>query len=187
MSRRPSQARRGSQPLPAWLWLLAGVVLGLLLSGLVLFRDFGSGDQPRPNPAAAAPAELEAPVAQDDPRERRPRYDFYTILPEQEVVVPREELARQATQTDPAGTETAGGQRMLLQAGSFREGRDAEALKARLALLGHVAQVVPVTIDGSTWHRVRLGPYDGARQVEEVRRQLAANGVDSIALRESGG
>jgi cell division protein FtsN len=186
MSRRGGQARRGSQPLPAWLWLLAGVVLGLLLSGVVLLRDFGRSDQPRPNPDAAAPLELDPPVAQDDPRERRPRYDFYTILPEQEVVVPREELARQATQPATA-TEPGSVQRMLLQAGSFREARDAEALKARLALLGHVAQVIPVTIDGNTWHRVRLGPYDNARAIEDVRRQLAANGVESIALRESGG
>jgi cell division protein FtsN len=186
MSRRGNQAHRGAQPWPAWLWLLTGVLLGLLLSGVVLFREFRRDDTPRPNPGAAAPAELEAPLAQDEARERRPRYDFYTILPEQEVVVPREELARQATEP-PATTEPASGQRLLLQAGSFREARDAEALKARLALLGHVAQVVPVTIDGSTWHRVRLGPFDNARTVEEVRRQLAANGLDSIALRESGG
>ncbi len=186
MSRRSSQAHRGSKPLPAWLWLLAGVMLGLLLSGFVLLRDFGRSDQPRPNPDATAPTDLEEPVAQDDPREARPRYDFYTILPEQEVVVPREELARQATQA-PAANEPQPGQRMLLQAGSFREGRDAEALKARLALLGHVAQVVPVNIDGSTWHRVRLGPYDNARAVEDIRRQLAANGIESLALRESGG
>lgn len=186
MSRRSSQAHRGRQPLPAWLWLLAGVVLGLLLSGLVLLRDYGRSDQPRPNPGATAPLEPDPPVAQDDPRDRRQRYDFYTILPEQEVVVPREELARQATEA-PATSAAATGQRMLLQAGSFREGRDAEALKARLALLGHVAQVVPVNIDGNTWHRVRLGPYDNARDVEDARRQLAANGVESIALRESGG
>jgi cell division protein FtsN len=186
MSRRGSQARRGGQPLPGWLWLLAGVLLGLLLSAVVLFRDFRGDDRPRPNPAAAAPVELEPPLAQEDPRERRPRYDFYTILPEQEVVVPREELARQAIEPPPA-SQPAPGQRLLLQAGSFREARDAEALKARLALLGHVAQVVPVTIDGNTWHRVRLGPFDSARDIEDVRRQLAANGVDSIALRESGG
>lgn len=186
MSRRGNQARRGTQPLPAWLWLLAGVVLGLLLSALVLMRDYGGGDQPRPNPAATAPAESDPPVAQDENRERRQRYDFYTILPEQEVVVPREELARQATQPPVAG-ETPPGQRLLLQAGSFREPRDADALKARLALLGHIARVIPVTIDGNTWHRVRLGPYDDARTVEDVRRQLADNGVESIALRETGG
>ena len=68
--------------------------------------------------------------------------------------------------------------------GSFRAGPDAEEMKAKLALLGLRAGVVAVTIDGTTWHRVRVGPYATARELDEARRTLSANGIEAIALRE---
>src|SRR5690606_7581846 len=60
MARRgKSQARRsgGSGGVPGWVWLAAGLVLGLALSVFVLVRQ-GALDVdrlPRPNPAAEAP------------------------------------------------------------------------------------------------------------------------------------
>jgi cell division protein FtsN len=177
MNRHGSQARRARDPLPGWAWLLAGVGLGVLLGGLVIWRD--QADR-APPPAAETPA-ADSPVA-DAPR--RPRYDFYTILPEQEAVVPSEELAR-AAELAPAQTAPIPGGAVTLQVGSFRDARDAEAFKARLALLGQVARVVPVEIDGVTWHRVRIGPLADAREAEATRQRLREHGIDSIALRET--
>jgi cell division protein FtsN len=71
----------------------------------------------------------------------------------------------------------------MLQVGSFRDMPDAEQLKARLALLGIVARVQSVTVDDATWHRVRVGPVTGARKADEMRRQLADNGIDSLVLK----
>ena len=51
--------------------------------------------------------------------------------------------------------------RYYLQAGSFRRFEDADRVKAQLALLGVVAGVQRVTINGGeTWHRVRVGSYN---------------------------
>lgn len=176
MKWQASQARRERQSLPAWAWLLAGVALGILLGGAVIWRE--RVREPSPAPAVSAPPE---PVSA--PAERRPRYDFYTILPEQAVVVPAEELAPTVTGAS-AETASAGGA-VILQVGSFREGRDAEALKARLALLGQVAHVTPAAIDGATWYRVRIGPIADAHEAEAIRRRLREHGIDSIVLREA--
>ena len=78
------------------------------------------------------------------------------------------------------------GLRYLLQAGSYPDARGAEAMKARLALLGFVAKVQPVTINGKTWHRVRVGPYASASDVETAKKALSDSGVSAIALKESG-
>lgn len=189
---KKSQAYRGEPPRqwPAWIWLSAGVVLGLVLSAVVLLKDWlpalRPGNEPHPNPAATAERAGDAGVAAEaqKPAETKPKYDFYSVLPEMEVVVPEAEITAkaQAPAADPNPTATP--ERYLLQAGSFRAAPDAEEMKAKLALLGLRAGVVAVTIDGTAWHRVRVGPYASARELDEARRTLTANGIDAIALRE---
>lgn len=187
--RGKSQARRpngGGGGVPPWIWLLAGVLLGLGLSVFVLMREGGDGTRaPRPNPAAQAPRETETPVAQQaPPKETKPKYDFYTVLAEREVQIPDNELAERAKQESAAPAPA--GERLQLQAGAFGDARDAEAVKARLALLGLVARVESGSVNGKAVYRVRLGPYDSARQLEAAKQQLQDNGIrDAIAIKEA--
>lgn len=190
--RGKSQARRGGgntrSRVPAWIWLLAGVMLGLALSAFVLLREGRDTRAPTPNPRAQAAREAEAPVAQqaEPARETRPRYDFYTVLAEREVQIPDQELAEQARRETAAPAPAADAQRYLLQAGAFADARDAEAVKARLALIGLKARVEAGQVNGGAIHRVRLGPYASARELEAAKQQLAESGIrDAIAIRES--
>jgi cell division protein FtsN len=201
-SKPRSQARRGNESrIPGWAWLLAGVLLGLAIAAFVLLREGwdGRATGPVPNPQAQPPqstAEPAVPVAQPEPPKRR--YDFYTLLREKETEISDRELAdraraeaaaAEAAAAAPATAQTptpaASLESFQLQAGAFRDAGDAEALKARLALMGQIARVQSDTINGSVWHRVRLGPYSSLREVESAKRQLAGNGVDAIAVRES--
>jgi len=186
--RGKSQARRnGQRNTPAWIWLAAGVLLGLALSAFLLLRDGWSPRDlmPRPDPTATAPAVKDEPVAQR-PEPARRTYDFYTVLAEREVAIPDQELANRARDereqaTPPTPTPSEGS--YLLQAGAFRQASDADALKARLALQGLFARVEVSQIDGNTWHRVRLGPYASVSELEAAKRQLGDSGIQAIALR----
>ena len=72
----------------------------------------------------------------------------------------------------------------ILQAGSFSNAEDAENLKAKLALLGVVANVQSATIpEKGVWYRVRLGPYNTADEMNHARNFLKQNGVDSTPMR----
>ncbi len=71
----------------------------------------------------------------------------------------------------------------ILQAGSFRNAKDAEQMKAQLAMLGSMARVQKVTVNGKTWHRVRLGPFQGARKADEIRRMLSDNRIDTLVMK----
>ncbi|MCX7564251.1 SPOR domain-containing protein [Xanthomonadaceae bacterium XH05] len=196
MARRKSQARRGNQRrIPVWIWLLGGVLLGLGLSAVVLIADRdGRLPVPRPNPSATAPRESEpaiAPAPTPEPEKAKPRYDFYTLLRERETHVTDKELAEKvkAESAQPSTVTTPPQQareRYLLQAGAFRDMRDADAVKARIALAGMQARVEAADVNGSAVYRVRLGPYATARDLEDAKRQLAENGVpDTVAVRES--
>jgi cell division protein FtsN len=188
--RGKSQARRGGSKrrVPAWIWLLAGLLLGLALSAWVLMREGHTHlSAPKPNPAAQAPRESEPPVAQraDPTPEAPPKYDFYTVLAEREVQIPDTELAERARRESTAAAVPNSSERYVLQAGAFGDARDAEAVKARLALIGLVARVETGQVRGKEIHRVRLGPFARASELEATKRQLAENGIpDTIAIRE---
>jgi cell division protein FtsN len=70
------------------------------------------------------------------------------------------------------------GSRYLLQAGAFKTPEDADAMRARLALLGFDAKVFPREQDGTTLYRVRLGPYGNVEDVNRMRKTMVENGID---------
>jgi len=168
------------------MWLMTGMLIGLGLAYYLWSK--GYIPQPQADPSVSeetalqgipADAEEVAPAV-DEPK--KSPYDFFTVLPEMEVVVPEQELAKKSKpQQTPAAQ--ADNSSYLLQVGSFREKSDAEQMKARLALLGITTQIQTVTVNGATWHRVRVGPVTGARQTEALRSQLAENGIETLVMK----
>jgi cell division protein FtsN len=216
-ARHGKQAYRGNekQSWPAWVWLGIGVLLGLTLSALVLIKDWAPmlrrKNLPQPNPEATAPKEPEQAVADEAGRKPSPpkkTFDFYSVLPEMEVVIPDAELSAKAraeqqrqqqamaqaqagnaagaaaTQaTPPASGES--GTRYVLLAGSYAEAKAADEAKAKLALLGIVAKVQSITINGKTWNRVIVGPYPNASETETAKSTLSDNGVKAIPMKQT--
>ncbi len=183
--------RRGRPPVPFWFWLALGYLLGAASVGFLWIR-FGApaeegrwiGERP---PAAAAPS-AGKPRADEPETARRappPSFEFYRLLPDQEVVVPEEELApaRDRASGDARPSQPAHPDRKyLLQVGSMRSAREADALKARLALMGLRAQVSEARIRGVTWYRVRLGPFASTAEMQQVRKRLRAAGHDALPI-----
>ena len=72
-----------------------------------------------------------------------------------------------------------------LQAGAFRELSDAEATRAKLALLGFEAAISDRTSDSGNGvlHRVRLGPYNQVESMNKARAKLLDSGIDVATVR----
>jgi cell division protein FtsN len=70
------------------------------------------------------------------------------------------------------------GPRLMLQVGAFKSSEDADAARARLALLGLDAKVTEVQVEGKTLYRVRLGPYGQLDDLNGIRRTLSENGME---------
>lgn len=206
-ARKGRQATRGgSKSWPAWVWVGIGLLLGVGLMLVVLGKDWApllrKKNLPQPNPAATAPQASEPAVADTGKKEPpKKSYDFYKVLEANEVVIPDAELTEKARAeqqaknaaapgagtTTPSGVApaTASGGRYILQAGSYPDAKGADEIKAKLALLGFQANVQPVTVNGRQWHRVRLGPYASASDLESAKRSLGENGINAIALKET--
>jgi cell division protein FtsN len=193
---------------PAWVWLGIGVLLGLTLSALVLIKDWApmlrKKNLPQPNVDATTPHDSDQTVVDEAAKKPAPpkkTYEFYTVLPEMEVVIPDAELSAKAraeqqrqqqgtAQTPPAGTASIPaaadvGAHYVLLAGSYTEAKAADEAKAKLALLGIVAKVQSITINGKVWNRVMVGPYANASDTEAARTTLADNGVKAIPMKQA--
>jgi cell division protein FtsN len=190
--------KRGQQPRGTCaFWFLLGGVVGAFAVGLAWVRHDevpSAVDQPQ---AAAAPSG-QAP-ADATPK---PTFDYFRMLPEEEVMVPVETpvkpptiptppkldtpppskpAAAAATVAPPATATGSGG--YLLQVGSFGRAADAEQLKAKLAMQGIQTSIQTVTIDnGKTYHRVRTATYDRSG-ANVVRSQLQGKGYKPMMMK----
>lgn len=215
--RGKSQARRnnGNGKLPGWAWMVLGIVLTVVVVlALPYLKGRNDGDRflrPTPNPEARPAAASEAgdeAAAGDDaalPAPKPTQYDFYTLLPSDEVAMTDAELAATAraeeerraredaaepataaptpTTSTTAAIEPGGDTPYVLQAGAFGSASDAESLKARIALLGLSARVEPAEVRGQTVYRVRMGPYRTASELAEAKAKLTGGGLPAMAIR----
>ncbi len=124
----------------------------------------------------------------------RPRFEFYKILPGDTEVTDKEVKAAVAPKaatpasgkpgSSPSTPKPHSGEIYWLQAGAFSEEREADNLKAKIALTGLEASVRPVNIpDKGTLFRVRLGPYQSLDDANRIKTALSQNGVGAAIIR----
>ena len=70
-----------------------------------------------------------------------------------------------------------------MQAGAFRTADDAEAQRAKLAMLGIEALVSEREQSGRTVYRVRIGPFNQKALADLTREQLEVNGMEAALVR----
>ena len=105
------------------------------------------------------------------------KFDFYTLLKKTEIIVPNNESG-EAGEIEPQENYS-----YLLQAGSFKNAGDAEALRVKLLLLNLNASVETVGVSADRWHRVLVGPFTDASSMAYARAKLAENAIDSLLLK----
>jgi cell division protein FtsN len=109
---------------------------------------------------------------------RKPKLDFYTVLPEIERVMPESDFIAEPEQ-QPLRTASV----YMLQAASYRSHAEADKLKAKLALANFEASIQQVTVQGrGVFYRVRLGPFADKRKLKTARQSLAKLGIDALPL-----
>ena len=178
-----------NRPIPGWIWMLAGLAIGLFVALLVYIEDNSTGKLAITDTVAKVfqkqtetrGVKKEKTNKPPEPTTKsKPKFDFYTILPELEVAIPEQELIN----TNNTSSTNTTNQQYMLQAGSFKKFEEADKLKARLALQGIVANIQKVKINATdTWHRVRIGPLNNVKSLNQTRRRLRNLGIASIVVR----
>lgn len=172
----------------SWAMLLVGLVSGAVLAALFMgvrsgdYGHFGSGlksllQNERVTPPAEEARQRQLPDT-TAAGIRKPKLDFYTVLPEIERVMPESDFIAEPEQ-QPLRTASV----YMLQAASYRSHAEADKLKAKLALANFEASIQQVTVQGrGVFYRVRLGPFADKRKLKTARQSLAKLGIDALPL-----
>ncbi len=168
--RQSSRNAAQTQPGSRWRAYLAGLLSGVFLSFLLYLGTLPPaikpGDSPQAAPTTAVPAEPP-----------KPRFDFYTMLPEQTIDGPVEPA--EVAKPPPGAAQVT----YLLQAGSFRQRDDADRRRAELLLLGLEPRIEETNSDNGRWFRVYLGPFNSHSAMTRARSLTAAQDIDTLLLK----
>jgi cell division protein FtsN len=182
-----------------------GLVLGILIAlGVVLylnkaalpFQDKYEGANkpvaPQANGQATVPLALPGKPGSVAPEKQR--LDFYGML-EGKPSAPNP--GSQATETAPAASPAQNSapsvtaepapaaEALYLQLGAFQKAADAENLKAKLALTGFEAAVQEVDVPSKgVMHRVRVGPFSTAAEMNAARQRLSQAGITGTVIKQ---
>jgi cell division protein FtsN len=170
---------------------LIGFVAGMAVAGVVAVWIYQSS----PYRAETTPPGKIDPIRKAEPKSDSPKpgatgvavtakeegkSDSQRITPPAAVIAPGSNapgITGKASD-EPSPSAQARG-RLWLQVGAYANPSDAEAQRARFAVLGYEAIVLAAEVpEKGTVHRVRVGPYRDPDEMGKVRADLARQGIE---------
>lgn len=177
------------ESLPGWLIFFVGLCVGAFAAFLFYLQQLGEetktskGAPPRLIEMPKQPGPGSSNSGAEGVKSDQTHFDFYTILPGLEFIIPEREVV------EPKPDKTAAtplADVYVLQAGSFKNLSQADRLRAELGLLGVESSIRTVTIKGNeTWHRVRIGPLQDRAHLARIRTRLSRNKINTLLLKVS--
>lgn len=157
------------KPVPGWIWLACGLAVGVFV--MLLMNLQPGGDAIKRNKAETARASSQAKPKPATQEPAKPKYDFYTLLPESEVIVPAETLPPPAP-AQPAVTPA--------------EAAKIDAARALAALNGETPPPAPPVAPAaptaqaplSSQFFLQAGSFRRKDDAESVRAQIILLGQD---------
>jgi cell division septation protein DedD len=176
--------RRKRRPVSPWLGMAAGLLIGVFAAAIAYFKLIAPPQQvtappfvpqtPEPAAVPAPPKEAKQEEKAPSPSPAKPRFDFYTILPEMEVVIPEEELT--------AKTPSSAFRPVEQPAAASHESAPATSTPAKPAAASASAQSQPqpagkpATSSGGNYF-LQSGTFNTTDQAERLKAQLALLGL----------
>lgn len=183
---------------------ITGLVIGL--AATIIFYFLSLGPQPEKKPDVPKPVVQEEKATEEklektietsetsidelsQKEEKNPdtdilEYKFHEILANREINISEwettEEEAPKTAEPEKLDESIA----FVIQVASFKDITAADEVKAKLAILGIVANIQRVVINGQdVRHRVRIGPFRESQKLNEIRTKLQNNRFDYMLLK----
>lgn len=153
-------------------------------------KDWNPNTVFQPKAPAEVPASPTASPSATDKSAEKPAEKTATDAPKTEprpavTADPLGDLAKSKSglSTPATASNVADPFDYVIQVGAYRTLADADAQKAKLAMMGLDAKVSERDQGGRTVFRVRLGPYDDKVAAEKVRTKLEGNSIENTLVR----
>ena len=172
-------AKNNNSQVPKWVWVFTFVMVSLFIGMLWLLSTVEPASPPT---NTWEETKKDVKTAIKDKKETTPEppktgYDFYKLLEEQKVVVPKVEEYKSTPREQIDYIYRS-------QAASFRSKEDAENLRASLILEGMQSYITSTEVNGKAWHRVFVGPFDNRSVMNKVHDKLVTRGISPMELKE---
>ncbi|MEY3219384.1 MAG: hypothetical protein RIT27_741 [Pseudomonadota bacterium] len=187
-----------------WQWFLAGVMVGVFLSGLIYFKWLVKNNPEQPATQNISQTTEKTTVSDNKPVEtkieetkpeiksemdKKPadkphntQFEFYDKLPKDQAVrvpsSPPPKTEQKIEETAKTTTHIPAGS-LMLQAASTTDKKAGEELLAKLKEAGFTGDIQEATINGRTWFRIRVGPYIST-QIPEAQQKLEEQGFEGF-------
>lgn len=157
------------------LGFICGLIAGLFIAVMIAMIITRSPMPFNNGPARQEKTQPDAAMPSSDPN--RPLYG------NREAAREAYQNALEASAPDDSPTRASDAQppTASLQAGAYREKKDAEQIRAKLALLGIEASIREARSQGNTLYRVHLGPYS-PQKLAATQNKLRENGIDFVTV-----
>jgi len=145
---------------------------------------YGRNPARPPAPVVAAPASAPAPAAAPEVRAAASAPKPAASKPDAKAETkPGADPLGDLAVAKAAATGNVDPFDYFVQAGAFRTQPDADAQRAKLAMLGWEARVSEREQNGRAVFRVRVGPFTKRDDAERIKEKLDGAGVDSALVR----
>ncbi len=169
-AKKPMNTRKTPEKkrLPGWAFFLCGVAFTLFAQ---LLYHLAQVDTKTPDD------EPQSATKQKTQEVTKPVYDFYEKLKTMEVPVPDDVVDEREQEN----------YNYALQAGSFKNRKDADQQRAEIILLGLDATIeTRKSESGTTWHRIIVGPFTSRSKLNKARSMLIDNDLPTITIKRDG-
>jgi cell division protein FtsN len=111
----------------------------------------------------------------------KPAYDFYKLLEDSEVPVPKAEDShyKSTPKSDVAKYQ------YTLQAASFRSSDQADSLKVKLIMENLSSSVEQVNVKGADYFRVMVGPFTDRSKMNKAQDVLANHKINALVIKKA--
>ena len=181
--RQSSSRHKNSQH--SGLWITLGIILGISLmytaQTFLSLPVFQKEDTPKEH--AKTQPEKQPGITEfifeypDKLTQEIPVYEYQ--IPEPKKITPKKIQAKKnppPINIDPIN--------MIIQVGSFRNFRDADRMKAKLAFIGIEANIQRVRLNkNDLWHRVRIAQFKNLNALSDTRKLLKKNKINYFVFK----
>jgi cell division protein FtsN len=184
---RANQGRKRTTLSP-WVGVFAGLLIGLFVAFLVYIKSQSEPREPvyeqeiLPPPAAAAREEEVPATPKEEPAETpsppKPRFDFYTLLPEMEVVIPEEEFTENLKQTAPPVAAPAVTAPVVDATPPDQAAPAAAATQRPAAAAAPAAPAAPAAASTGSYF-LQVGSFRSGEQAERFKAELGMLGLQT--------
>lgn len=166
--------------LPGWVWLVAGLSMGLVVAVIVYIGRPAAPMPMAPAAGAAAQASAAKPKTQIEiPPAVEPRFDFYRALLENEQVVVPDKADGPASKIGALPASPASASAPKPAPPPAKQPAQATPGPNGLAETAPAANVKPATVAGSGTFLVLTGAFRDRANAEEHRARLALVGIEA--------